>query len=191
MWLFAMVWGQLWGSFQSSWYRHPTRTFSSPQIPGKTRPTVRRERFHHKATCPAIWSQPQPLAGSLRALGHLGEWCSESLMSFTGHSPVWLGENQQLSVKQAPITAPLPHLLLRMETDSKGLSHREPEFHPLLSWGQDELALKSNDLLLKAKYIPLIPSPNEDKWFLNFVNCPLTYLEWQIYERISWLYSNL
>ena len=34
------------------------------------------------------------------------------------------------------------------ETDSKGLSHGEPEFHPLLSWGQDELALKSNDLLL-------------------------------------------
>lgn len=44
--------------------------------------------FNYKATCLAIWSQPQPLAGSLWAMGHLGGLCSESLMSFTFHSAV-------------------------------------------------------------------------------------------------------
>lgn len=62
--------------------------------------------------------------------------------------PCMIREKTNSSQKQAPITAPLPHLLLRMETDSEGLSHGEPEFHPLLSWGQDELALKSNYLML-------------------------------------------
>ena len=62
--------------------------------------------------------------------------------------PCIIREKTNSSQKQAPITAPLPHLLLRMETDSEGLSHGKPEFHPLLSWGQDELTLKSNDLML-------------------------------------------
>lgn len=48
--------------------------------------------------------------------------------------------------KQAPVFAPLPHLLLRMETHSEGLGHEEPGYHPFFSCAQDKVALNPNDL---------------------------------------------
>lgn len=65
------------------------------------------------------------------------------------------------SQKQAPIIAPLPHWLLRMERHSESLGHEEPKLHPFLSCVQDKVALKPNDLMLsKANYSLLITPPS-------------------------------